>query len=653
MKPFSLKSKIVLFSSMVFFVLMPLVTSIALHYFQHQFTLSIEGQLFTNVSLLAQSIDQKLASDQKTIHEASRNITDELIHDPSKAETYLNRQYALLSLFDNGLVLFTPEGKIIAETRNKPSRTGFDLSYRPYIQETQHHKIPYISEPFVTTQDHQHPIIVLAAPILDSQGHLKAIFAASIDLLGNNFLREIVTAKVGQTGYFYLFTHDRTMIMHPDPSRIMKQDIPPGANRLLDQAIEGFQGAGETVNSRGLRTMVAFKHLHSVPWILAANFPVAEAYAPVQTAQRTALIIIGVGALVVATLMWLVMRYLIGPLISLTDHIKKIASKQDDSLRVKIPTRDEIGELATSFNFMMAQLDARKKELKQSQELFQTLADWSTDWIFWKSAAGKMLYISPAVTRITGYTPEEIESFGEHFERIVHPDDLELWLKHQEAVGSGNEDLSPLDFRILTRDGQTRWISHFCQPIFDEVGSFLGLRGSNTDITDRKNIEHRLTHLSLHDSLTGLYNRGFFDAEMDRLAGGRRFPISLIVADVDGLKQVNDQLGHVAGDQMIQHAAALLSSVFRSDDVVARIGGDEFAVLIAGADEESAVLAVQRIRLLQAERNLKNDGPKVILSLGVATAVEGDSLERIFRLADERMYKDKKRHKSMTQGEDV
>ena len=106
-----------------------------------------------------------------------------------------------------------------------------------------------------------------------------------------------------------------------------------------------------------------------------------------------------------------------------------------------------------------------------------------------------------------------------HFERIVHPDDLELWLKHQEAVGSGNEDLSPLDFRILTRDGQTRWISHFCQPIFDEVGSFLGLRGSNTDITDRKNIEHRLTHLSLHDSLTGLYNRGFFDAEMDRLAG--------------------------------------------------------------------------------------------------------------------------------------
>ena len=308
MKKISLKSKIALCSFLVFLVFMPMVTNVALHYFQHQFIASLEGQLFTTVSLLAEELDQKILSTQSIVIAGARGISSDLFSDPQRALANLEQRHGLLQLLDNGLALFTADGKMVAETHNKPSRNGLDLSNRPYIKKTIATREPYISEPLISTQGHQHPIVVLTVPILDHQGTLLGIFAGSIDLLGENFLGFLTTAKVGQTGFFYLFTADRTIVMHPDRSRMMQQDVPVGANQLFDLALDGFEGAGETINSRGLHTLSAFKQLHTVNWLLAANYPVAEAFIPIRSAERSAWMIVVCGGLVVVTIMWLVMR---------------------------------------------------------------------------------------------------------------------------------------------------------------------------------------------------------------------------------------------------------------------------------------------------------------------------------------------------------
>ena len=175
------------------------------------------------------------------------------------------------------------------------------------------------------------------------------------------------------------------------------------------------------------------------------------------------------------------------------------------------------------------------------------------------------------------------------------------------------------------------------------------------DITERKWAEERLRFLSMHDPLTNLYNRMFFETELMRLSKGRQLPISIIVCDLDNLKLVNDTYGHKAGDQIIKQTATLLSSCFRSEDIVARLGGDEFAVIIPNLDVDKVKQIIQRLRDRITSYNqslLSNQPGKTInLSIGSATALVGTEMEALFKAADKRMYLEKKNKRNGNQCE--
>ncbi|MBI5302492.1 MAG: PAS domain S-box protein [Chloroflexi bacterium] len=285
-------------------------------------------------------------------------------------------------------------------------------------------------------------------------------------------------------------------------------------------------------------------------------------------------------------------------------------------------------------------ISARKQIEDQLRQLSRAI-EQSPVSIVITDTVGDIEYVNPKFTHVTGYTFEEVRGKNP---RILKSGEMppqaykELW----ETVFTGKEWRG--EFHNKKKNGELYWESASISPITDMAGKITHFVAVKEDITARKRDEEQLRFLSTHDTLTGLYNRTFFEAEAARLEQSRAVPISVIIADVDRMKETNDTLGHHAGDELLRHIAQALQSALRTSDIIARIGGDEFAILLPETDARTADQVLERIKTKLGESQTRRTDLVLSLSLGVATA-EGGQLEETFRLADQGMYTDKRAHK--------
>jgi diguanylate cyclase (GGDEF)-like protein len=168
------------------------------------------------------------------------------------------------------------------------------------------------------------------------------------------------------------------------------------------------------------------------------------------------------------------------------------------------------------------------------------------------------------------------------------------------------------------------------------------------DNTEQQRREQELQRMSTHDGLTGANNRAFFEAEIRRLRLMPRFPVSMIMVDVDGLKSINDRFGHATGDEALRKIADILKHACRTDDIVARIGGDEFGLLLTHADDEVAGHVLDRIISLQNLYNIRQPNLPITVSLGHAVATNPMELDTVFQRADTMMYTLRQKRRSGT-----
>jgi len=194
-----------------------------------------------------------------------------------------------------------------------------------------------------------------------------------------------------------------------------------------------------------------------------------------------------------------------------------------------------------------------------------------------------------------------------------------------------------LDGRVLQVS-----ISHLVVPGYYE-SDFSRVLSSRVDITEQKKLEEKLRYMATHDPLTGLYSRTFFEEELSRHSNKRFLPLGVIMFDVDGLKYVNDTFGHVKGDRLLKTTAKILSKVFRSSEILARIGGDEFAVILPNVNDEILKSVIERLELQLSRVNKpRDDTGKINISYGYSIRQnEIVDMAGVLRDADENLYSNK------------
>lgn len=259
------------------------------------------------------------------------------------------------------------------------------------------------------------------------------------------------------------------------------------------------------------------------------------------------------------------------------------------------------------------------------------------------------IYMSPQMETLFGYSEHEWRTIPNLWQDMIHPDDRERVLAEHERTFHSGERFNT-DYRVYTKSGKIIWIHDESVLAVDPSGTKTW-QGVMFDITDRKAMEDELRFLGHHDSLTGLYSRAFMETEIERLQKSRDFPVSIIMSDVDKLKAVNDKYGHAVGDEVLRRAANAIRSAFRAEDIIARVGGDEFAVVLPSTDAKAAQQAIERIQKAVAKETRAAVGPKLKISLGSATGSQNESLEQVLRNADRNMYRQKQTNNARAETE--
>jgi diguanylate cyclase (GGDEF)-like protein/PAS domain S-box-containing protein len=292
---------------------------------------------------------------------------------------------------------------------------------------------------------------------------------------------------------------------------------------------------------------------------------------------------------------------------------------------------------------------AERLALQEAEERFRDLVERvpAVTYVAEPGADGAWRYVSPQIEVMLGYTPEEWLRDPLLWARRIHPDDRERVVEEEERFQATREPMA-CEYRMVALDGTVVWVRD--DAVFRTLlpGRADVMDGILTDVTELKMMEDRLRHMATHDHMTGLCNRHRFEEQLEQqVAYTRRYGTAgaVLVLDLDGVKRVNDELGHHAGDVLLKLVARRMSERLRAVDVVGRLGGDEFGVLLPGVDEAGARAVAEdlvgRVRDTRVEMEGRSVGTTASVGIAVVGADNGADAGRLMMLADSAMYEAK------------
>jgi diguanylate cyclase (GGDEF)-like protein len=481
---------------------------------------TVGAQHLSLANYVAKDIDGKIGTRQKLLEQVAQDLPLALMQQPEPLQAWLEQRHRLAPFFSLGLVVVAADGKsAIADYPVLGGRRALDFNDRDWFIAARDTGRFAIGKPTIGRAAFQ-GVVHMAVPVKDSNGQVAAVLMGVTALNMPGFLDNIESHKIGSTGSLLLFSpRDEIIVTSTEPQLRLQPTPRPGANRLHDQAMEGWRGHGVTVNAFGVETVAAFASVPRANWVVVARMPTDEVLSAATALMRANLRSSVVSAAVLIVVLIVLLSYLMRPLKNSAQHMRAMADGHAPLSMLPAVQQDEVGEMVESFNALVMKL--------QDSEI-------------------------------------------------------------------------------------------------------------------------QMVQLAHNDPLTGLPNRRSFMTHLPKmvaLAERQCSRLAVLFIDLDGFKQVNDSHGHQVGDKLLQQVAARLSQEVRKSDLVGRIGGDEFMLLLTDCHDQESIAAFARKIIDKISQPYTADGVEMNIgaSIGIALFPEhAIDVEALITLADAAMYEVKR-----------
>ena len=603
-----------------------------------------------NAERIGLVVSAKIVSLQKSLRAASAQVPVDRLDRPEAVSAFLEQQVVLRSLFDSVFVADARLHMSAVAENGSVRATDIDASDRAYIRRTVLERRPVISQPGISRTSGM-PMFAMTMPLFDRDGKVSAILIGGMKLSTNALLNDLTRPATDDHDPVSTIVADSegTIVSHRDPAWLMRR---AAADPRFTAAVAQWQAEGAPIepqaSARRLgKDVVAMAGVPDADWVVFRSAP-AELLLGGPTAGRRQAIEIGsVVAVAGGLIILLVMLALLRPLRQLERRALRLISEGFSAQDAWPQTGGELGELARVFQHVLGQ---KARMRKSSDELLvkmrAVMANAPAGIAF--TRLGRFELVSDQFARMFGYDGAQVPGMQSH---VIWPSDE----AHREFMRMATETFAACGTcdteRELVRADSSRFWARLQGAPVRAGDANAGTIWIFTDITESRRHREQLSWSASHDELTGLVNRREFELRLGAEIGARASaePAAALFIDLDRFKAVNDSSGHAAGDVLLKNIAAILVGRARSHDTVARIGGDEFAVLLRGCEPGAAERIAASICLRVAEHRLAWGGGAQAQSLSVGASIGIVAIDagftdvkEVLKAADEACYEAKR-----------
>jgi len=493
----SLKTRVTIFTLAIFLIGIWSLAFYITRMLREDMQRMLGNQLLSTVSFVAAQVNDDLDERLKALEKISKELSPALMSNPTALQKNLEHRPVFQSLFNGGIFVTRSDGTVIADVPLSAGRSGVNYMDRSSISIPLKDGKAMIGRPAMGKKLLA-PIFSITVPLFDTQGRVIGVLVGTINLGKPNFLDKIAEHHYSKTGGYLLIAPQHGLfVTATDKSRIMQPLPPPGVNQMHDRYMQGFDGFGVSVNSRGIEELSAAKHVPVAGWFVAAVLPTKEAFAPIDAMQQRLLIATIFLSLLAGGLTWWMsswmMKQQLSPLLDASRSLASLSDTNEHPQPLPIARHDEIGELIGSFNGLLETLGKRDAALRESESNYRTLAD-SGQALIWKARPDKLCdFFNKVWLDFTGRSYEQ--EFGNGWAEGVHPDDMQRCLDIYISAFDKREAFS-MDYRLRRYDGEYRWLQDDGCPRYDSNGHFAGYIGYCLDITERKRAEQTMNEIN-------------------------------------------------------------------------------------------------------------------------------------------------------------